>query len=141
MTMELRPVSDNFAVAAQMQPEDLAGLATEGFAAVICNRPDAEEPGQPPLDEMRRAAQEAGLAFHHIPVAGGLFPPAAVAAFAAIRRGTTGKVLGYCRTGTRAITLDALANTEGLSASERIARAAAAGYDLSALAERMESSG
>ena len=137
--MEIRNLDDRFAVAPQMQPDDLAGLAAEGFVAVICNRPDAEEPGQPPLDAMRRAAQEAGLAFHHIPVAGGLFPPAAIAAFAAIRRGTQGKVLGYCRTGTRSITLDALANIGGESAADRIARAKAAGYDLSSLAERLAS--
>lgn len=80
--MELRSIDATLAVAPQMAPEELAGLAAQGFAAVICNRPDGEEPGQPPLDEMRRAAQEAGLAFHHIPVAGGLFPPAAVAASA-----------------------------------------------------------
>lgn len=137
--MEIRMVDDDFAVASQMQPKDLAGLADQGFVAVICNRPDGEEPGQPPLDDMRRAAQEAGLAFHHIPVAGGMFPPAAIAAFAAIRRGTKGKVLGYCRTGTRSITLDALANIGGLSTEARIARAQAAGYDLSALADRMTS--
>jgi sulfide:quinone oxidoreductase len=135
--MELRTIDATLAVAAQMQPEDLAGLAAQGFAAVICNRPDGEEPGQPPLDEMRRAAQEAGLAFHHIPVAGGLFPPAAVAAFGAIRRGTHGKVLAYCRTGTRAATLDALANVRALSVEDRLANASAAGYDLAGLAERM----
>ena len=135
--MELRTIDATLAVAAQMQPEDLAGLAAQGFAAVICNRPDREEPGQPPLDEMRRAAQEAGLAFHHIPVAGGLFPPAAVAAFGAIRRGTHGKVLAYCRTGTRAATLDALANVRALSVEDRLANASAAGYDLAGLAERM----
>jgi len=139
--MEIRKVDDSFAVAAQMQPDELAALAGGGFTAVICNRPDGEEPGQPALDDMRRAAQDAGLAFHHIPVAGGLFPPAAIAAFAAVRRGTTGKVLAYCRTGTRSITLDALANTSGLSTEERIARAQAAGYDLSALADRMEAGG
>ncbi|MDT8279229.1 MAG: TIGR01244 family sulfur transferase [Erythrobacter sp.] len=139
--MEIRKVDDNFAVAPQMQPDELAALAAGGFAAVICNRPDGEEPGQPALDDMRRAAQEAGLAFHHIPIAGGLFPPAAIAAFAAVRRGTVGKVLGYCRTGTRSITLDALANTSGFSTEERIARAQAAGYDLSALAERMDAGG
>lgn len=139
--MEIRKVDDSFAVAPQLQPDELAALAAEGFTAVICNRPDGEEPGQPALDEMRRAAQDAGLAFHHIPVAGGLFPPAAVTAFAAIRRGTQGKVLGYCRTGTRSITLDALANIGGLSTEERIARAQAAGYDLTALAERMETGG
>ncbi|GAB4476430.1 MAG: hypothetical protein OHK0018_07250 [Erythrobacter tepidarius] len=135
--MELRNIDATLAVAPQMQPEELAGLAAQGFAAVICNRPDGEEPGQPPLDEMRRAAQEEGLAFHHVPVSGGLFPPAAVAAFAAIRRGTQGKVLAYCRTGTRSATLDALANIHGLSVEERLANAKAAGYDLSALADRM----
>ncbi len=135
--MQLHVIDATLAVAAQMQPEELAGLAEQGFAAVICNRPDGEEPGQPPLDDMRRAAQEDGLAFHHIPVAGGLFPPAAVAAFAAIRRGTQGKVLAYCRTGTRAASLDALANVRGLSVKDRLTNAKAAGYDLSALAERL----
>lgn len=135
--MELRTVDATLAVAPQMKPEDLAELVAEGFTAVICNRPDGEEPGQPPIDDMRRASQEAGLAFHHIPVEGGVFPPAAVAAFAAIRRGTRGKLLAYCRTGTRSVTLDALANVGGLSADERIAHAKVAGYDLSALAERM----
>lgn len=136
--MDIRTIDETLAVAPQMQPEDVAALAAQGFAALVCNRPDGEEPGQPPLDAMREAAQAAGLAFHHIPVAGGAFPPAAVAAFGAIRRGTQGKVLAYCRTGTRAATLDALANVHGLTAAERIARAGAAGYDLSALAERME---
>ena len=139
--MELKVIDDGFAVAAQMAPEALASLSSEGFTAVICNRPDGEEPGQPRIEDMRRAAQDAGLAFHHIPVAGGIFPPAAVAAFGAIRRGTQGRVLAYCRTGTRAATLDALANVHGLSVAERLSRAGAAGYDLSALAERMEASG
>ena len=135
--MDLHILAANFAVAPQMQPEELTTLADRGFAAVICNRPDDEEPGQPPLDAMRTAAQEAGLAFHHIPVAGGLFPPAAIAAFAAIRRGTEGPVLAYCRTGTRSISLDALANIDHLSVAERLSRAKQAGYDLSALADRM----
>lgn len=139
--MEIKVIDDTLAVAAQMQPEDLGPLAGQGFVAVICNRPDGEEPGQPPLDAMRAAAQDAGLAFHHLPVAGGIFPPAAVAAFGAIRRGTPGKVLAYCRTGTRAATLDALANVHGLSVEERISHAGAAGYDLSALAEQMEACG
>jgi sulfide:quinone oxidoreductase len=135
--MDLRHIDATLAVAPQMQPEELASLADQGFAAVVCNRPDGEEPGQPTIEEMRRAAQEAGLAFHHIPVVGGQFPPAAVAAFAAIRRGTPGKVLAYCRTGTRSASLDALANVHGLSVAERLARAKAAGYDLSGLAGRM----
>lgn len=139
--MELRPIDETLAVAPQMQPDELAALAAQGFAAVICNRPDGEEQGQPAIEDMRRAAQEAGIAFHHIPVAGGLYPPAAVAAFAAIRRGTQGRVLAYCRIGMRAATLDALANVHRFSVEDRIAHAFAAGYDLSALAGRMEAEG
>ncbi len=139
--MELKVIDDGFAVAAQMPPGALASLNPQGFKAVICTRPEGEEPGQPPLEDMRRAAQDAGLAFHHIPVAGGIFTPAAVAAFGAIRSGQQGRVLDPCRTGTRAATLDALANVHGLSVAERLSRAGAAGYDLSALAERMEASG
>ncbi|NCP12573.1 MAG: TIGR01244 family phosphatase [Sphingomonadales bacterium] len=139
--MDLKVVDDGLVVAAQMQPEDLAGLAEHGFVAVMCNRPDGEEPGQPPLDAMRDAAQHAGLAFHHVPVSGGVFPPAAIAAFGAVRRGTQGKLLAYCRTGTRSVTLDALANVHGLAVSERLSRASAAGYDLSAMAERLEADG
>ena len=135
--MEIRPVDDLFAVAPQLQPQDMAELARQGYVAVLCNRPDAEEPGQPALDNMRAAAEAVGLAFHHIPVSGGVFPPAAVAAFRAVRKGTEGKVLAYCRTGTRSITLDTLANAAGLDADGLITRAAQAGDDLSAPRDRL----
>lgn len=139
--METKVIDETLAVSAQMQPEELAGFAGQGFVAVMCNRPDGEEPGQPSLSAMREAAQNAGLAFHHVPVSGGVFPPAAVAAFGAVRRGTQGRVLAYCRTGTRSATLDALANVHNLDVSERLSRAGAAGYDLSAMADRMKADG
>lgn len=135
--MEIRPVDEMFAVAPQLQPQDMAELARQGYVAVLCNRPDGEEPGQPLIADMRTAAEAAGLAYHHIPVAGGAFPEAAIAAFRAVRRGTDGKMLAYCRTGTRSITLDTLANHGGLSADARIERAAQAGYDLSPLRDRL----
>ena len=78
--MELRPIDATFAVAPQMQPEELVGPSPPMVStAVICNRPMAEEPGSAPRS--RKCAvlrRRRGLAFHHIPVAGGLFPPAAV---------------------------------------------------------------
>ena len=135
--MDIRKVSPGFAVSPQIDVKDLEALARKGYVAVVCNRPDGEEPGQPPLDDLRTASTEAGLAFHHIPVSGGAFPNAAVAAFGAVRRGTQGPLLAYCRTGTRSITLETLANPNGLSAAERIGQAQAAGYDLTALAPRL----
>jgi sulfide:quinone oxidoreductase len=47
-------------------------------------------------------------------------------------------VLAYCRTGMRSTTLWGLANAGRLPAAQIISRAAACGYDLSALARRIE---
>lgn len=135
--MKLTEVSNRFAVAPQLLPEDMQKLADAGFGTVVCNRPDGEEEGQPPIAAMREAAENAGLAFHHIPVSGGEFPPAAIRAFGKVREEADGKVLAYCRTGARSITLDALANTDGLSAEDRIENAREAGYDLSAMSARL----
>ena len=135
--MDIRPVDDSIAVAPQLQPEDMVALAAQGYTAVICNRPDGEDPGQPGVAEMRAAAEAVGLAFHHIPVSGGQCPEAAVAAFRAVRKGTPGKVLAYCRTGTRCMTLDTLAKADETTADVLIDRAAKAGYDLSAMRDRL----
>ncbi|MFL0355976.1 TIGR01244 family sulfur transferase [Erythrobacter sp. GH1-10] len=135
--MEIRPVTDDLAVAPQIQPEDAQALAERGFLAVICNRPDGEEPGQPDVASIRAGVEAAGLHFHHLPVSGGAFPQAAIDAFREVRRGTPGKVLAYCRTGTRSITLETLANPRGLSVEERLENARAAGYDLSGLTDRL----
>ena len=135
--MKLAHVSETFAVSPQLEPSDMRGLADAGFGTVICNRPDGEEPNQPDFASMRDAAEAAGLAFHHIPISGGEFPPFAVKAFGKVREQADGKVLAFCRTGTRSITLDALANVENETADDRINRAKRAGYDLSGLRGRL----
>lgn len=135
--MDIRPLDANFAVAPQPRPDDLADLAAQGFRAVISNRPDGEEDGQPTAAIMRAAAEAAGLAFHHLPTKPGEYSDAGIAAFRAVCRGTEGPVLAYCRTGMRATAFEALANPQGLPAAERLHRAQEAGYDLSALAPRL----
>ena len=130
-------VSEAFAVSSQIRPGDLQDIAEAGYRTVICNRPDGEERDQPTAASMQDAAESAGLAFHHIPVSGGEFPPDAVRAFARVREKADGKVIAYCRTGTRSITLDALANTANETADQRIERARRAGYDLSGLRGRL----
>lgn len=137
--MDIRPVAPGFAVAPQILPADMDDLAAQGFRTVICNRPDGEEEGQPDAAAMRAAAEAAGIAYHHIPVSGGQFPPAAVDAFRAVRTQADGPVLAYCRTGTRSITLEALANPGGLGVSDLLEQARDAGYDLSAIATRLAS--
>ncbi len=135
--MKITPVTDDFAVGPQPRPEDLPALAKAGFRTLICNRPDGEESDQPGVADMQAAAESSGMAFHHIPVSGGEFPDSAIDAFGRVRSDADGKVLAYCRTGTRAITLDALANCDRLCSDALIDRAREAGYDLSALRPRL----
>ena len=135
--MGFKRLDDKLTVSGQLSATDVAALAEQGVKVLICNRPDGEEAGQPDAAAMHAAATEVGLEFHHIPISGGAFPDEAIAAFGALRRTASGKVLAYCRSGTRSITLDALANPEGLDPATLIATAKAAGYDLSALAPRL----
>ena len=139
--MDPRKIDENITVSSQIRPDDVAELARAGFRAIICNRPDGEDEGQPAAQDIRTAAEAAGLAFHHIPTVSGQFPEEAVAAFRAARQSAGGPVFAYCRSGTRCATLDALANPDGKPAEEIIADARAAGYDLAPHRARIEAGG
>lgn len=120
-------------VSGQIMPEDMAGIAALGVTTIVNNRPDGEEPGQPSGDEIADAVEAAGLIYREIPVSGGI-EPEQVEAMASVMDDSEGKLLLYCRSGTRSAFLWALAQRgSGLTGDEVIARGAAAGYDLSPL--------
>ena len=101
--MHFSKLTDNYAVAEQIQPADVAGIAAQGFVAVICNRPDNEEPGQSQAGEIAAACETSGIAFHHVPVSGMPIPEQAVQDHRGIIDSSAGPVLGYCRTGQRSM--------------------------------------
>lgn len=136
--MDIRPIDDHFSVSPQIEPEDLPALARSGYRVLICNRPDGEESGQPDSAAMREAAADAGMAFHYIPVSGGVFPAEAIAAFRDVRTAQEAKMIAYCRTGTRSITLETLSNPVDRGLEERLQLAKRAGYDLTPLAARLD---
>ena len=121
----MKKVEDGVWVAGQVRPEELAGLPVR---IVVNNRPDGEEPGQPTSAEVAAAAEAAGLAYRHIPIAGA-FSQADVEAMASAL--DEGDALAFCRSGTRSTYLWALARAaRGEDPETLSARAAAAGYDL-----------
>ncbi len=125
-------------VAGQIAPEDMAILAAEGVTGIVNNRPDGEEPGQPTSAAIEAAASAAGLAYAHIPVAGGMSSDQVEAMAEALE--PPGRVLAFCRSGTRSVFLWALARARlGDDPQELVAKAAAAGYDLSPIARFMQS--
>ena len=134
---EFRRVTERLSVSPQLSPGDLAEAAAQGFVRLVCNRPDAEGPGQPSSAEMKAAAEAAGLEFVHLPFAGMPDAATADAVFASVAE-SPGPVLAYCRSGTRSITAWALGalRTGAEDRAELVALAAGAGYDLSAALPR-----
>ena len=129
---DIRKVTDDFSVAPQIAPGDLAQAAKDGFTLVINNRPDGESPGQPTSAEMEAAAKAAGLAYVHIPVVGGPGPTQVEAVAQAVAQ-ADGPVLAFCRSGTRSIVTWSIgqAQTGAMPRGELVSLGANAGYDLS----------
>jgi uncharacterized protein (TIGR01244 family) len=131
---DIRTVTDTFAVAPQLQPDEMGEVAALGFKLLINNRPDREVPGQPTGAEMEAAARAAGLDYVHIPVIGAASSDQLEAFHAAVAA-AGGPVLAFCRSGTRSITTWALGQARhgDRSPAELAALGGDAGYDLSGL--------
>ena len=130
--LHIRPLNDRFAVAPQIAPKDLPAIKAAGYVAIVNNRPDHEEPGQPEGDAIRVAAEEAGLAYTSVPVTNAGFGHPQLDAMAAALTAADGPVLAYCRSGTRSCNLWALAAAKaGRAPHLLVGQAEAAGYDLS----------
>lgn len=129
----MTPLDDKVLVAGQIDALAMPALAAHGVTMIVNNRPDHEEPGQPTAKEIAAAAQAAGLDYRHIPVAGG-FSPDQVEAMADALEFADGKVLAFCKSGTRSTWLWALARSRrGADAETLIGQASAAGYSLESL--------
>ena len=127
---DFRPVTDDFAVSPQILPEEVADAARAGFTLIINNRPDGEAPGQPTGAQIEAAARAAGLDYVSAPVVGRP-GPAQVEAVRQAVAGANGKVLAFCRSGTRSITAWALGQRPARARDDLVRLGAAAGYDLS----------
>ena len=130
----MRKVDDSISVSPQIQPEDVAAIKAAGFVAIVNNRPDDEEGGQPSGDSIRAAAEAAGLSYTAIPITHSGFSLPQVEAMAAVLRDAGGPVFAYCRSGTRSCNLWALAEARGGGdPDELIGKGAGAGYDLNGI--------
>jgi uncharacterized protein (TIGR01244 family) len=129
---DIRTVTEDFAVAPQLLPAEMAEVAALGFTLVINNRPDQESPGQPSAAQVQAAAEAAGLAYVHIPVVGGASADQLEAFHAAVAS-ARGPVLAFCRSGTRSITTWARGQAQhgDRTPGELVELGGDAGYDLS----------
>jgi uncharacterized protein (TIGR01244 family) len=128
----LRPVTDNFAVAPQIQVSDLTRIKEAGFTRIINHRPDGEGAGQPRAADIAAEAERLGLTFVNLPFRSGHVTDAAFDGLISELADSDEPTLSYCRSGTRAVTIWSMAQVKAgeLTPDQAIAAAGHAGYRL-----------
>jgi uncharacterized protein (TIGR01244 family) len=131
----IRQLDDRTLVSGQIAPHEVAELAQQGVTMLVNNRPDGEEEGQPFAAEIEEAAAQAGIAYRFVPIMRGIGPADIEEMHKAMRDAEGGKLLAFCRSGTRSALACALAHREaGASTDEVHRRLTDAGFDPSPIA-------
>ena len=126
----IRQLDDKVMVSGQVAPHEIAGLAEQGVTVLVNNRPDGEEPGQPLASEIEDAAVAAGISYRFVPIIRGIGPADIEEMQKALREAEGGKLLAFCRSGTRSALAVGLAKREeGASAEEVTRNLTEAGFD------------
>ncbi|MGF1659126.1 MAG: TIGR01244 family sulfur transferase [Rubrimonas sp.] len=137
--MDLRRLTDDFAVAPQIEVADVAEAAALGYRTLICNRPDGESADQPPVADIAAAAEAHGMRFIDIPFSSGALSMQLIAKFGAALADAPRPALAYCRSGTRSCMIWALTRAGEMPTDDILAAAARGGYDMDGLRPTLES--
>jgi len=129
--MDIRPLTPDYAVSPQVDPEDFVAIAAAGYTTVINNRPCEEIPPSHHADVMRDAAYAAGLNFVVLPLTHPEMNEQTATAQRDVIEESDGPVFAYCASGTRCTIIWALSQAQDVEPETLIASAAAQGYDIS----------
>jgi len=116
----MRQLDDKVMVSGQVAPHEIAGLAEQGITVLVNNRPDGEEAGQPQASEIEAAAGAAGIAYHFVPIMRGIGPADVEVMQQALKQAEGGKLLAFCRSGTRSALAVGLAKRQGGTSAEEV---------------------
>nr|WP_255548053.1 TIGR01244 family sulfur transferase [Erythrobacter ani] len=125
-------MTDSVLASPQIEVSDVDAAKDAGVTLIVNNRPDGEDPSAPQSDEIENAARKAGLEYIAIPIGHSGFSEPQIDQMIDALSTSDGKVLAYCRSGTRSTLLWALAQAKSGGDPEDISQSAmAAGYDVS----------
>jgi uncharacterized protein (TIGR01244 family) len=128
--MEIRPLSETFAVSPQIAPEDLAAIKAAGFTTIVCNRPDGEIPPEVQADAIRKVAEAEGMRFVMNPLSHGSLTMEHIEAQGRALAESSGPVFAYCASGNRSSILWALSQAGKIPTDDLVEAGARAGYNL-----------
>ena len=132
--MDIRQITPRYHVAPQIDAADMPALVEAGFTLVINNRPDHEVGSDQASAAMEAAARAAGLAYVANPLTMETMTPDRQSLQRESLEASDGKVLAYCRSGTRSTICWALAHAGDTPVEDILNAAANGGYDLGGLA-------
>ncbi len=124
-------LDENYAVAtSEPTRETFNDMAADGFRSVVSFQTQGEEQ-KLLIDEERRVAEQAGLAFYHQSVSGESLDDEAVDRFRTAVSDLPKPVLLHCSSGKRAgaMIMMHLADEKGLSGDEALEKAASMGFE------------
>jgi len=104
----MKQINDRLWISPQIETGAISSLKEKGFAGIVNNRPDGEEPRQPPAETNRAEAEAHGLNYTHIPIVPGQISEEQVRKFQKALEESEGPVIAHCKTGTRSATLFAI---------------------------------
>ena len=132
----IRQLDGRTLVSGQVAPDEVAGLAREhGVTMLVNNRPDGEDPDQPLAGEIEAAATAAGIGYRFVPIQRGIGPADVQAMQQARREAGDGKLLAFCRSGTRSALALALVKRRDGEDRDAVERCVTeAGFDPSPIA-------
>jgi uncharacterized protein (TIGR01244 family) len=134
-----RKLTDEILVAPQIDVAAVAEAQAQGVTLIINNRPEGESDDQVPGTEIEAAARAAGMDYVSIPITHSGFSQPQVEAMVAALESAEGKILAYCRSGTRSTLLWSLAEaSQGGDPDALTNIAAKEGYDLSPVRPLMD---
>jgi uncharacterized protein (TIGR01244 family) len=136
-----RALTNSIFVSPQITVEDVARAKELGVTFILNNRPEAESADQTPGEVIGEAARAVGIGYAEVPVNHSGFAPWQLDGMDdALAKAEGGKLLAYCRSGTRSTLLWALSRARSGESPDKLAESAAeAGYDLSPIRQIMDS--
>lgn len=126
-------------VAGQLLAAQMQALAEQGVMTFINNRPDMEGPMQPLSEDLEKVAQELGVDYFHIPMAGGL-TPSLIEASKTVYNDMPRPMVAFCASGMRSAALWAFAHVDKLGVDGVMEAVRAAGYNLEQIRGPLEAS-